>query len=451
METLQPYSKWRYSILGVDAKVPLSNNTLAISINFDNAASTPALVNVLHQINRFAPYYSSIHRGYGYKSDLSSSLYESARKTVLDFVQGDPNHDVVIFVNNTTQAINKLAHRLLTTDRKKVVLSTQMEHHSNDLPWRNKYHVDHVKVDASGRLRLDDLESKLNKYKGSVRLVTATGASNVTGYINPIYEIAEMAHAYGAEIMVDAAQLAPHESISMQPPDSPRHIDYLAFSGHKMYAPFGTGVLIGPKKVLQFGPPEYAGGGTVKFVTSDNIVWDDTPAKDEAGTPNVLGVVALKTAIETVNQISMPLLSQYERRLWYYTVKKMSNLPGLKIYCDTDAVKPRIGVIPFNIEGLHHKLVGEILSDEAGIATRTGCFCAQPYVQKLLNLTPAEIIQYQNNPSVRPGMVRVSFGLYNDYREVDVLIQTLAKIVENKEYYQKKYQHLLNSQVQRLP
>lgn len=453
MVTLPPYSNWRNSVLGVNAKIPLTDNRLAVSINFDNAATTPPFVNVLYQVNRFAPYYSSIHRGFGYKSDLSSTLYESARQTVLNFIKGDPDHDVVLFVNNTTQAINKLSYRLLTTDSKHVILSTEMEHHSNDLPWRNKYQVEYIKVDENGRLSLDDLERKLHKHQGSVRLVTVTGASNVTGYLNPIHEIAKMAHAYGTEIMVDAAQLAPHAPIVMHPPGSPSHIDYLTFSGHKMYAPFGSGVLIGPKRAFQFGSPEYTGGGTVKAVTSNSVIWDNPPAKEEAGTPNVLGVVALKTAIETLTQIGMPLLSQYENHLWYYTVKKLSSLRGVKIYCDTDANKPRIGIIPFNIDGIHHTLVAEILSGEAGIATRTGCFCAHPYVQNLLNLTPAEITKFKNNPSMRPGMVRLSFGLYNDYREVDAFIQAVAKIVENKDFYTKKYQHFqeANSLNPRLP
>lgn len=439
----QSHSGWRDYIMGVDAKVPLSDNSLAVSINFDNAATTPPFVNVLRQVNSFAPYYASIHRGSGYKSELSSELYESSISVVLNFVQGDPDHDVVIFVNNTTQAINKLSYRLLRGDSKKaVILSTQMEHHSNDLPWRNKYHVEYVEVDENGRLRLDDLENKLQKNKGVVRLVTVTGASNVTGYINPIYEIAEMAHTYGTEIMVDAAQLAPHAPIIMQPPGSPWHIDYLAFSGHKMYAPFGAGVLIGPRKVFQYGPPEYAGGGTVKTVTSDSVIWDNPPYRDEAGTPNVIGALALKTAIETLSHIGMPLLSQHEKRLWYYTVKRLSAIPGLTIYSDTNADKPRIGIIPFNIAGMHHTLVAEILSGEAGIATRTGCFCAQPYVRKLLNLTPADIIKcIHDSPATRPGMVRVSFGLYNDYREIDLFVQTVTKIVEYKEFYRKKYLH----------
>ncbi|MHB9093842.1 MAG: aminotransferase class V-fold PLP-dependent enzyme [Eubacteriales bacterium] len=443
MISQQPYSNWRNTILGANAKVPLSDNSLVTAINFDNAATTPPFVNVMQKINSIAPYYSSVHRGSGYKSALSSELYELSRSVVLDFVKGNPDHDIVIFVKNTTEAINKLSYRLLGKDDKHVILSTRMEHHSNDLPWRHKYLVDYIEIDENGRLRLDDLENKLLKHKGSVRLVTVTGASNVTGYLNPIYEIAEMAHTYEAQILVDAAQMAPHTPIVMQPPGSPRHIDYLAFSGHKMYAPFGTGVLIGPRETFQQGIPEYAGGGTVKSVTSDYVIWDDPPYKEEAGTPNVIGVISLKTAIETLNHIGMPLLCQHENKLWDYTIKKFASIPGLKIYCDNDATKPRIGIIPFNISGINHTLVADILSGEAGIATRTGCFCAQPYVRMLLKLTPAEILNCtKDSLSTRPGMVRISFGLYNDYGEIDVLVRTVSRIVENKDYYAQKYLHL---------
>ena len=443
MLTLQPCSCWRNTILGADAKVPLSDNSLATGINFDNAATTPPFISVMHQLNSFSPYYSSVHRGSGFKSALASELYESSRSVVLDFVKGDPSHDIVIFVKNTTEAINKLSYRLLRKGEKQVVLSTRMEHHSNDLPWRHKYLVDYVETDENGRLRLDDLENKLLKHKGSARLVTVTGASNVTGYINPIYEIAEIAHTYKAQIMVDAAQMAPHSPIVMHPPGSPRHIDYLAFSAHKMYAPFGTGVLIGPRETFLQGSPEYAGGGTIKSVTDDQVVWDDPPYKEEAGTPNLIGVISLKTAIETLSQIGMPLLCQYEKNLWDYAAKRLASISGVKMYCDADAIKPRIGIIPFNITGIHHTLVAGILSGEAGIAARTGCFCAQPYVRRLLKLTPAEILNFtKSRPSNRPGMVRISFGLYNDHHEIDIFLRTITGIMEYKDYYTQKYLHL---------
>ncbi|MFW5996314.1 MAG: aminotransferase class V-fold PLP-dependent enzyme, partial [Halanaerobiaceae bacterium] len=229
----------RQYIAGTETRVPLKNGKKTKYINFDNAATTPPLKTVLKKIKNFAPWYSSIHRGKGYKSRLSSEKYEMAREIIANFLGADSKEYDIIFVKNTTAAINKLAWRLQDIHPKKdIVLTTEMEHHSNDLPWRKKYRLIHIRTNKYGRLDLGDLESKLIKYKNRVKLVTVTGASNITGYINPIYKIAGLAHSYGALIMVDGAQLVPHRNINLHPGKGDQ-IDFLAFSGHKMYAPFG--------------------------------------------------------------------------------------------------------------------------------------------------------------------------------------------------------------------
>lgn len=425
-------SPYRHLVLGTDTKVPLANGEWVTGINFDNAASTPPLLAVMEEIQKFSPLYSSIHRGTGFKSQYSSRLYEEARTAVLNFVNADPKHDTVIFVKNATEAINKLSYRLRSTTKKAVVLSTWMEHHSNDLPWREKFEVDYVQVDPRGRLSLEDLEYKLNKYKGKVRLVTVTGASNVSGYLNPIHKIAELAHRYQAEILVDAAQMIPHTPINMRPANPLQRLDYLAFSAHKMYAPFGIGALIAPSETFQPGAPEYSGGGTAQVVTHDWIIWNPTPLKDEAGTPNVMGVVALVAAIKTLSGLGMKKIDQYECRLAEYTYDKLKAMPGITLYSDYKPGEPHIGVIPFNVNGLHHERVGEILAQEAGIAVRTGCFCTQPYVQKLLGITLKQMEFYRRNPqAVRPGVIRISFGMYNKFSEVNTFLQTIEQIVKS--------------------
>ena len=440
MEFNMSQSTLRNLVVGVDTKIPLPNGSWVNSINLDNAATTPPFVQALNEIINFAPMYSSVHRGTGYKSRLSTELYEASRLVAAKFVGADPNYDTVIFVKNTTEAINKLSYLLSEGNKKSIILSTEMEHHSNDLPWRNKYHVDYVRVAGDGRLCSDDLVNKLSKYRGAVKLVAVTGASNVTGYVNPIYEIAEIAHKFDAKIFVDGAQLVPHAQVDMKPFDSPQHIDYLVFSGHKMYAPFGTGVLIGPTETFKKANPEYAGGGTVKTVTPTDVIWDDPTNKDEAGTPNLMGVIGLQAAIKTLSIIGMQNIADYELALWNYTVKKLQNIPGLKLYCDTNPGKPRIGIIPFNFEGIHHALAAKVLEKEAGIAVRSGCFCAQPYMRKLLKLPSGETETFiKKAHSLNPGMLRVSFGLYNDYNEINVLIRALFRIVEYKDYYAKKY------------
>jgi len=412
------------------------NGQLATAINFDNAASTPPFVSVMEEIVKFSTMYSSIHRGTGYKSQFSSQLFEEARSIVIKFVNADPLQDTVIFVKNTTEAINKLSYRLWEGKKKSVILSTFMEHHSNDLPWRNKFQVDYVQTDPYGKLSLEDLKSKLIKHKGNVKLVTVTGASNVTGYVNPIHKIAELAHRYRAKILVDGAQLVPHNAINMQPENPLQHIDYLAFSAHKMYAPFGIGVLIGPKETFKQGISEIVGGGTAETVTHDWVVWDNPPHKEEAGSPNVMGVVALVAAIKTLTTIGMRNIDHYENQLTNYANSKLKSIPGITLYSQTALGEPRIGVIPFNIKGIAHERVATILSDQAGIAVRTGCFCTQPYIQRLLSISPKQMEFYRRSVDApRPGVVRISFGLYNDFAEIDVLTQLLERIIKHPTTY----------------
>lgn len=440
----------RNMVIGADILVPIHNGRKVTGINFDNAATTPPFVRVMEAINEFAPYYSSIHRGAGYKSEISSSKYEEARQTVIDFVGADKQNDTVIFVKNATEAINKLAFRLCSGSEgqrrnrnlskdKNVVISTCMEHHSNDLPWRGNFNMDYAEVDHWGRLHLNDLEEKLIKHQGKVKLITVTGASNVTGYVNPVYRIAELAHKYGAKIMVDGSQLIPHMPFNMRPQVSKRHIDYLVFSAHKMYAPFGIGVLVGPKDTFIHGDPDIVGGGTVRVVTHDKVIWNMPPAKDEAGTPNLMGVVALEAAIKVIQQIGMSNIYRNERTLDEYLIKGLKNIPNIDTYAH-ETKDEKVGIVPFNVRGIFHETMAEILAGEAGIAVRSGCFCAHPYIHRLLKVPNINIARMINNPSEpKPGMVRVSFGLYNELREVDVLLSVLEKVCTDRRSYLRRY------------
>ncbi len=429
---------YRNLVCGVDEKVPLRDTSMVTSINFDNAATTPPLKTVIQELLDFSPWYSSIHRGTGYKSILSSNLYENSRKDVLDFINaGDEN--TVIYVKNTTEAINKLSFILSDGIKKCVILSTDMEHHSNDLPWRDRFKVDYVTINKDGTLSINDLENKLIKYAGAVKLVTVTGASNVTGALNPIFKIARLCHLHNTKLLVDGAQLIPHVPFDMGKFDSPEHIDFLVFSAHKMYAPFGIGVLVGPKEVFMGGAPTYSGGGTVKLVTHEYISWGDPPEKEEAGSPNVMGVAALVAAIKTLKKIGMNNISDYERYLTYYALDRLKKIPEVILYDDIPYTA-RVSIIPFNIAGIPHGVTAAILSGEAGIAVRHGCFCAQPYVQKLLKIPVSDMKELISNPLLpMPGMVRLSFGLYNNTYEIDQLIELLLKIIKNKNKYLNMY------------
>ncbi|MGV8983710.1 aminotransferase class V-fold PLP-dependent enzyme [Clostridium sp.] len=433
---------YRDLILGLNKNVPLISGKSVTAINFDNAATTPPFKSVMKDIADFAPWYSSIHRGEGFKSQLTTRLYEDSRNNVSKFVNSDSNN-TVIYVKNSTEAFNKLSNLLYDPYKKNVILTTDMEHHSNDLPWRDKFIVDYISIDASGRLSLDDLETKLNKYENYVKLVTITGASNITGYKNPIYDVAKLVHRFGCKLLVDGAQLIPHAPFIMTSENTEYNIDFLIFSAHKMYAPFGTGVLIGPKNILDNCIPDLVGGGTVDIVTHDFIKWNDSPERHEAGSPNVIGAIALSSAIKTLSKIGMTNVDKIEKNLTAYAISQMKNIPNLKIYCDISKEIDRVSIIPFNINGIDHATVAKILSYEWGISVRSGCFCAQPYLAKLLNISSEFAQNRIANPDLyRPGMVRISFGLYNSYSEIDILVYALTKISLKRNYYILKYQNM---------
>ena len=433
-------NKYRNMVVGINTKVPLDNGTYTTAINFDNAATTPPFFSVEKEVRDFLPWYSSIHRGRGYKSMLSTEVYESGREIIKSFVKADSKKDIVIYTKNTTDSINMLAFVLSQEkDGRDVVLSTWMEHAANDLPWRDRFTVDYVAVDELGRLSLDDFEEKLKKYKNRVKLVTVAGASNVTGYINDIHKMAVMAHSSGAKIHVDGAQLVPHVAIDMKEFESDEHIDYLSFSAHKMYAPYGLGVLIGPKATFEACIPYCVGGSIIKLITHERIWWEEPPQKNEAGSPNLIGIVAMVSAIKTLSKLGMSNAYHIEKSLHEYAFSKMKSISDIKFYSSPDK-QETIGVIPFNIEGVHHSLMSAILSFDAGIAVRNGYFCAHPYCESLLGLSAKDMEELMNNPaSLFPGIVRVSFGIYNDYAEIDKLIYFLKQIANNKKYYIDKY------------
>ncbi len=428
---------FRKNIIGINQEVPTLNQKKRPYINFDNAASTPALWSVLKETEAFLSWYSGVHRGTGYKSLVSSRVYDDCHQIIGQYVKADMDKNTVILLKNTSEAINKLSYRLdlSATD---VVVSTMMEHHSNDLPWRKKAVVKYAEVDERGQLDSSDLEKKLKHNYPRVKLLTVTGASNVTGHINDIHYLAELAHEYKARIMVDAAQLIPHHKIDIKSNDHPQHIDYIAFSGHKLYAPFGTGVLIGPRDTFMNGEPEYAGGGTVNMVTSDHIIWADSPDRDEVGSPNVLGAFALARTLQYLERTGVEELLCYEKQLTAYALQALQGVPGMIIY----GASPRVGVISFNIKGISHGLIGAILCYEAGIGVRTGCFCAQAYVRRLMGEVEdsKRIAAYvQKDIGQLPGMVRVSLAAYNTTEEIDRLVACLKDIVKNKKAYQKQY------------
>jgi selenocysteine lyase/cysteine desulfurase len=440
---------WRERIAGLAQPVPLADGQLAPYVNLDNAATTPPLREVLDAIYEFLPYYSSVHRGAGFKSRISTAAYDQAHETIARFVGADPRTNTVIFGKNTTEAINKLAYRYPLNPRS-VVLSTGMEHHSNDLPWRGRAQVVRARVTGDGRLDEDDVDRVIAAFGDRIALLTVSGASNVTGFVQPIHRLARKAHAVGARILVDAAQLAPHRRIDVRSDHDPEHLDFVAFSAHKMYAPFGTGALVGNRDIFLEGAPEYQGGGTVDVVTPTEVGWAGLPDREEAGTPNVVGAVAMAAAARVLMAADMDALERHEASLTTYALERLQSLPGIMIYgaSDTRRCADRVGVIPFNLGDRPHALVAAILGYEGGIGVRSGCFCAQSYVARLLGHAESEPGRWQRarlagDISSRPGMVRVSLGAYNTSEDVDVLVEMLGRIIRND--YRGQYHYVTES------
>jgi cysteine desulfurase/selenocysteine lyase len=424
----------RSQIVGIDLHVPLLDGSTSTYINFDNGASTPAFQGVVDKVDELMQHYSSIHRGAGFKSLVSTYAYERARKIVAEFVGADPETDVVIFGKNTTEATNTLA-AVTPWQAGDVVICTMMEHHSNDLPWRQFAQVEYVGVDAVGQLDMEDYEHKLRRHKGHIRLVTTTGASNITGFTPPIYIMAEMAHRYGARILVDCAQLAPHRAITKGQAGTPQYLDFITLSAHKMYAPYGTGALLGPKEYFEQMPPQMRGGGTIEIVTQDEVYWATAPDRNEAGSPNVPGAVAMAASLRILSEVGMQAVAEHEKVLTRHILTRFQEIDGLKVSgsADPSRVEDRLGVVSFNLEGLQHSLVAAILAYEGGIGVRNGCFCAHPYILELLSVSDETIAAFRKrvlngDRSELPGLVRVSFGCYNTIEEVDRLVEWLKRI-----------------------
>ena len=425
----------RTEIVGIDQLVPLLDGTRVPYVNLDNSASTPLFKRVQEKVIEMSNWYSSVHRGSGFKSMLSTQLFDEARQIVLEFVGANKDHDVIIFSHNTTEAINLLA-KCFPFEPGDMVLTTGMEHHSNDLPWRAQAEVLHAEVLPDGSLDMQDFQEKLEKNAGHIKLVAITGASNVSGYIPPIYDIAEMAHKHGALVSVDCAQLLPHRKVDMLPPDSPRHLDFIQFAAHKVYAPLGSGGLVGPREFFDRSEPDYVGGGTVEIVTLDDVMWTSSPERNEAGSPNVIGAIAMAVSLKFLSKIGMDAIAAHEADLTRYALTKLTSIPNIKVFGSTDLsnVGNRVGVIPFNVEGMQHGLVAAILGFEGGIGVRDGCFCAHPYILSLLNITDFEYSQFHQrvldrNRSDLPGLIRMSFGCYSNTDDVDRLVEMLARII----------------------
>lgn len=373
-------------------------------IYFDNAATSQKPKIVLDAIdNYYEKFNSNVHRGIHTISQEATVMMEDAREKVRDFINAKQAHEV-IFTKGTTEGINLIASVLRDVIKANdEILITGIEHHSNIVPWqmlceRTGAKLKYIPLNENGSLQIEKLDELLTP---NTKLVAVNQISNALGIINPVEKIIEKAHQVGAWVLIDAAQSIPHTKVDVQKMDC----DFLVFSGHKMYAPTGTGVLYGKEEILNELPPYHGGGEMIKEVWMDHSTYAGLPFKYEAGTPNIAGNIVLGTAIDFINSIGIETIHRYEDQLLSYASEKLSELEEVVIY-GKDV--PRSGAVSFNLNlpGVHPSDVGMIL-DKKGIAVRTGHHCAQPIMRHF----------------GIPGTVRASFAVFNSKEEIDQLIE----------------------------
>ena len=416
-------------LIGAGQVVPCLGGIERAAVELDQAASTQAHPSVADRVAEFLPWYSSVHRGAGFRSRRATQAYEEARRSVLDFAGRAPDGpDVAILCRNTTEAINHLAYRL-RLDATDVVVTTVIEHHANLLPWGRVAERRYVECGVDGTFTTDDVIEALDAGPRPPALLAVTGASNVTGWLPPIDAVIEAAHARGVPVLVDAAQLAPHRPL-------PAAADFLALSGHKLYAPFGSGALVGPRSLFETGDPFLAGGGAVDLVGLDEVIWTAPPDREEAGSPNVVGAVALHAAIDALTSIGWDAVAAHERALATRLLGGLQAIDGVRLLGPVGAGTVTTDMLPvaaFTLEGMHHALVASRLSAEYGIAVRHGCFCAHPYVVRLLGMDEADVDAYRREVLSGdhrgiPGAVRASAGLGTSGDDIEALLGAVADL-----------------------
>ena len=415
-------------VVGIDEEMELENGSKKTVTNFDNAATTPALQPVADEVEEELKKYGSIGRGFSPKSDYSTDLYNSTKDKIIDFVGADPETYTVFYVNNTTDGLNKLASALIEK-KSDVVLTTRMEHHSNDLPWRENGTVIYAEVDDQGRVMYDEIEKQLKNNK--VKYVSVTAASNVTGYVTDVHRVAKLAHKYGAKIIVDGAQIVAHRKFSMLGETEDENIDFFVFSAHKMYSPYGGGAVVGLSEALSGHMPKFYGGGTIHIVGDDWVEYADAPKSYEAGSPNYPGVIGLGKAIDILEEVGFDNIEAHEKALNQRLVDGLLKMDNVIVYGDSEDLSDRVGVISFNFSDCNSHLLAEQLSQQYAIATRRGAFCANPYVWRFYGLTDEQVRNFAECSDVNtPGMIRVSFGIYNTEEEVDYLLKVLPDAIK---------------------
>ncbi len=383
-------------------------------VYLDSAATSQKPVQVIEALNKYyREYNSNVHRGVHTLGTRATDGYEGAREKVRKFINAKSTKEI-IFTKGTTESINTVASSYGRANVKEgdEIVITYMEHHSNIIPWQQvAIHtgatLKYIPLQEDGTISLDDVKKTITK---NTKIVAVTLVSNVLGVVNPVKEIAKIAHENGAVIVVDGAQGVPHLKVDVQDLDC----DFLAFSGHKMCGPTGIGVLYGKKSLLENMEPVQFGGEMIDFVNLYDSTWKELPWKFEGGTPIIAGAIGLGAAIDFLEEIGLDAIAEHEHKLAAYALEKMKDINGMTIYGPHDPSK-RAGLVTFNLDDVHPHDVATVL-DAEGIAVRAGHHCAQPLMKWLKASATA----------------RASFYLYNNEEDIDKLVEGLIK---TKEYF----------------
>lgn len=424
--------------VGDDQQVQLLDGRIVRYVNLDHTATTPPMVEVVNAVRAMEKIYGSVHRGSGVKSFLSTWLYEQARRYIAKFFQADLEYHEILFSSNSTAAANKLA-RVMNLASEDIVLVSEIEHSSNDLPWRKWATLQRYRTHDNHTIDVDSLRQELKKHVSRIKLVAVTGASNVTGYIPPIRDIARLCHEFGKPLFVDCAQLAPHRRVQLSGGDQTERIDMIVVSGHKLGAPYGSAVLIAPRLLFESRqvPSDQPGGGTTDILTDECAYWTSSPDRFESGTPNAIGAVAFAKALHVIEAYGSDNLEAYEAGLWRDALCRLRRIDGVQLYVDDRDGIPRTPIIPFNIEGLPHGLVAAALGFEHGIGVRHGRHCADRLIMRLLGISSAEqslIVEKVVTHGLKTdiyGVVRPSIGFSNTEEDIVRLYEAVARIASD--------------------